>query len=55
MAPIETIHIENTLATEDDPHKAALEDNPERAQRPTGRTLLAIFLCLSLLPSSRFL
>jgi hypothetical protein len=34
----------NTLDLEDDPHRAALEDNPEVAEKPSWSTCLAVFV-----------
>ena len=39
----------------DDPHKAALEDSPDKPQRPSLSTLLAILVRRSLLTVSVFL
>lgn len=35
----------------EDPHFGAVEDNPERAERPSWRLILAILVCQSIGPS----
>jgi MFS family permease len=59
LAMSNVTHVENTVKTdsegnylEDDPHRAALEDNPDRPERLTwGVCLSILFLSLAFVPS----
>ena len=47
--------VNHGVAVEDDPHRAAIDDNPEKPARLTAATILAVFVCIisSLIPSSQ--
>lgn len=50
-------HIEEAsrYLKDEDPHRAALEDNPEHAPELTWSTCFAVLVCFSLFPESAFL
>lgn len=38
-----------------DPHRAALEENPDHAERPSARTILAVLVCALIGRSQRLI